>query len=91
MENVNIQSLVSGGILKLHVYIEIVLSCFQPKNGKCKHTKSGQWVGYSNYMCIFKLYYPAFSQRMENVNIQSLDPRKQELLEARFYGSRVSS
>ena len=26
---------------------------------------------------------------MENVNLQSLDPRKQELLEARFYGSRV--
>ena len=27
---------------------------------------------------------------MDNVNLQSLDPRKQELLEARFYGSRVS-
>lgn len=25
---------------------------------------------------------------MDNVNLQSLDPRKQELLEARFYGSR---
>ena len=32
-----------------------------------------------------------FRTRMDNVNLQSLDPRKQELLEARFYGSRVGN
>ncbi|XP_060066938.1 serine/threonine-protein kinase tousled-like 2 [Ylistrum balloti] len=30
----------------------------------------------------------AVNNSMDNVNLQSLDPRKQELLEARFYGSR---